>query len=219
MRGLRRSSDPERTGSQGRSTTEAGPGLARGPALIIGAILSAIGLLLFLQAGDTPTGQFPEGTSTGQDFLGIETNGWTAWFTTAAGALLLFGAAQHLLAKAMSMIVGLALAACVVIALIDGGLGGGDVLGLAATNFWTKLGWGIAAVVLLLNVFSPRINRERNEDRGDARDQEVRGHRAPAADGRAGPASDRDRDSYEPQDEAAAPERRRSGAPSSRTER
>ena len=43
-----------------------------------------------------------------------------------AGALLLFGAAQHHMAKMMSLIVGLALLACAVIAVIDGD----DVLGL-----------------------------------------------------------------------------------------
>lgn len=141
------------------TTTEKGPGLARGPALIIGAILAAFGLILFLKAGDTPTGGFPDADlGEGETFLGFETNGWTAWFTTAAGALLLFGAAQHLLAKGISLVVGLALGACALIALIDG-----DVLGLAAANIWTELGWGIAAVLLVLNVLSPRVDRDRHD--------------------------------------------------------
>ena len=142
------------------TTVEKGPGLARGPALIMGAILSAIGLVLFLKAGNTPTGSFPDGTQNGQKFLGIETNGWTAWFTTAAGALLLFGAAQHLLAKTMSLVVGLALGACSVIALWDGD----DVLGLAAANGWTKLGWGVAAAILLINTLMPRVKHKHAED-------------------------------------------------------
>ena len=70
-------------------------------------------------------------------FLGIfGANGWTGLFTAAAGGLLLFGAAQHLLAKTMSLIVGVALGAAAVIALISG-----NVLGLAAANSWTKIGW------------------------------------------------------------------------------
>ncbi|MBA2347940.1 MAG: hypothetical protein H0V81_06550 [Solirubrobacterales bacterium] len=139
------------------STTK---GLARGPALILGAILAGFGLVLFLTAGDTPTGGFPDGTVQGEKFLGFETNGWTAFFTTTAGALLLFGAAQHLLAKTMSLLVGLALGACSVIALVDGD----DVLGLAAANGPTKLGWGIAAVVLLVNAVLPRVGKDKHGD-------------------------------------------------------
>lgn len=142
--------------------TEKGPGLARGPALILGAILAAFGLLLFLKAGDTPTSGFADADVDGPTFLGFETNGWTAWLTTAAGALLLFGAAQHLLAKGISLIVGLVLGAAALIALIDG-----DVLGLAAANVWTELGWGIAAVLLLLNVFAPRVDRKSDDDDHD----------------------------------------------------
>lgn len=137
---------------------EKGPGLARGPALIMGAILSAAGLLLFLKAGNTPTGTFPDGTQNGKNLLGFEANGWTAWFTTLAGVLLLFGAAQHLLAKTMSLLVGLALGACSVIALTDGD----DVLGLAAANGPVKLAWGVAAAILLINSLLPRV---RHKDR------------------------------------------------------
>jgi hypothetical protein len=135
------------------------------PALVIGTILTAFGLILFLKTGDTPTDGFPDGDVTGPTFLGFETNGWTAWFTTAAGALLLFGAAQHLLAKAMSLIVGLALGAAAIIALVDG-----DVLGLAAANGWTELGWGIAAVLLVLNALMPRTSRTREVERSDRRE-------------------------------------------------
>ena len=71
-----------------RETTRRGPGLARGPALIIGAILSAFGLILFLKTGDTPTDGFPDASASGPTFLGFETNGWTAWFTTCARLLI-----------------------------------------------------------------------------------------------------------------------------------
>jgi hypothetical protein len=145
-----------------RPTTVKGPGLARGPAMIIGTILSVAGLALFLHAGDTPTGGFPDGDVTAERIIGFESNGWTAWITTAAGVLLLIGAAQHLLAKAMSLIVGLALAACAVIALIDG-----DVLGLAAANWAVELAWGIAAVILLLNLLMPRVTHTERVDEHD----------------------------------------------------
>jgi hypothetical protein len=145
-----------------------GAGLARGPAYVIGAILAAFGLLLLLKAGDTPNGGFPDGDVTGVKFLGFETNGWTGWFTTAAGALLLFGSAQHALAKGFSLVVGLALGAAALIALIDG-----DVLGLAAANLPTELGWGIAAVLLVLNVLSPRVGGEDDDETDDDRERTV----------------------------------------------
>jgi len=141
------------------TVAETKPGVARGPALLLGTLLTAAGLILFLEAGSTPTGSFPDGDATGTEFLGIATNGWTAWFTTAAGALLLLGAAQHLLARVTSLLVGLALAACVVISLIDGD----DVFGLAFANEWTQLGWGIPAALLLLNSLVPRARHRRRE--------------------------------------------------------
>ena len=167
-----------------------GVSLARGPALILGSILVGFGLLLFLKAGDTPTGTFPDGTQNGPTFIGFETNGWTAWFTVLAGALLLFGAAQHLLAKTMSLIVGLALGACSVIALVDGD----DVLGLAAANGWTKLGWGVASAFLLINTLLPRKGgKDKHTD--DDRDRDVA--RAPVAPPRREPVA--------PQRETAVP--------------
>lgn len=135
------------------SNDDKGVSLARGPALVLGSILLAFGLLAFLADGTSPTDGFPDGTiRDAKTFLGIGVNDWTAFFTATAGGLLLFGAAQHLLAKTMSLLVGLALGACSVIALVDGD----DVLGLAAANGWTKLGWGAAAAVLLINALLPR---------------------------------------------------------------
>jgi hypothetical protein len=91
----------------------------------------------------------------GKVFFGIfGVNGWTGLFTAAAGGLLLFGAAQHLLAKTMSLIVGVALGAAAVIAVISG-----NVLGLAAANSWTRVGWGVCAVILLFNTLVPRRTR------------------------------------------------------------
>jgi hypothetical protein len=138
---------------------EHGPSLAKGPALIAGSLLVAFGLASLLKNNDFPSfsSSFPDGTVQGTNFLGFEVNGWTAFFAITAGALLLFGAAQHHLAKLMSLLVGLALAACAVIAIIDGQ----DVLGLAAANFWTKLGFAIAGGAMLINALMPRTTRRR----------------------------------------------------------
>jgi hypothetical protein len=138
---------------------EHGPSLAKGPALLAGSLLVAFGLASLLKNNDFPSfsSSFPDGTVQGTNFLGFEVNGWTAFFSITAGALLLFGAAQHHLAKLMSLLVGLALAACAVIAIIDGQ----DVLGLAAANFWTKLGFAIAGGAMLINALMPRTTRRR----------------------------------------------------------
>ena len=138
--------------------TEKGISLARGPALILGTILSAVGLYLLYKARTFPPfSNFPNGSVTKDgDFLfGLfGANGWTAMLTAVAGSLLLFGAAQHLLAKTMSLIVGIALGAAAVIALVSG-----NVLGMAAANGWTKLGWAVCAAILLFNTLVPRRRR------------------------------------------------------------
>lgn len=151
----RRSTDTHAT-----TETVRGPSLARGPAWIVGLVLSAAGLALFFRAPGTPLSfdGFPDAPVVGDTFLGFEANAWTAWTTTAAGVLVLIGAAQHMLARAMSLIVGLGLGAAAILALIDGD---DTVLGLAATNSWTMLGWAIASAVLLLTALLPRAKRTR----------------------------------------------------------
>jgi hypothetical protein len=186
----RRNSDP--VADDREVVVEHGPSLAKGPALIVGSILVAFGLASLLKNNDFPSfsSSFPDGEVQGTNFLGFEVNGWTAFFSITAGALLLFGAAQHHLAKMMSLLVGLALAACAVIAVIDGQ----DVLGLAAANFWTKLGFAVAGGVLLVNALMPRTTRRRevgttasgtdeprfNRDERDAEAPRTVGERRPA---------------------------------------
>ncbi|MGI8714784.1 MAG: hypothetical protein ACR2NR_16705 [Solirubrobacteraceae bacterium] len=177
--------------------TEKGASLARGPALILGTILEVAGLyFLYKQHGFPKFSNFPNGNVPvpGKVFLGIfGANGWTGLFTAAAGGLLLFGAAQHLLAKTMSLIVGVALGAAAVIALVSG-----NVLGLAAANSWTKIGWGACALILLFNTVVPRRTRTVTEpvavDRGAGVDREpVASDREPVASSDREPvASDRD---------------------------
>jgi hypothetical protein len=138
--------------------TEKGISLARGPALVLGTILLAVGLYLLYKARTFPPfSNFPNGdvTKDGDFLFGLfGANGWTGMLTAVAGGLLLFGAAQHLLAKTMSLIVGIALGAAAVIALVTG-----NVLGMAAANGWTKLGWAVCAVILLFNTLVPRRRR------------------------------------------------------------
>jgi len=178
------------------TTHDRGTGLARGPAYIIGSILAAFGLLMLLSGGADPinfaTAGFPDADVTSDEFIGFEWNGWTAWITITAGVLLLFGAAQHALAKGFSLVVGLALGACALIGFIDG-----DVLGLAAANWLTELGWGIAAVLLVLNVFAPRVGGDDHDrvavdrDRDGVDDRHE--HRRPIV--------DRDRDGVDDREE------------------
>ncbi len=161
--------------------TEKGISLARGPALILGTILSAVGLYLLYKARTFPPfSNFPNGSVTKDgDFLfGLfGANGWTAMLTAVAGSLLLFGAAQHLLAKTMSLIVGVALGAAAVIALVSG-----NVLGMAAANGWTKLGWAVCAAILLFNTLVPRRRRTVVvADEAVARDTPVAYDRRPVA--------------------------------------
>lgn len=127
----------------------------------MGSLLLAFGLVAMIKHSEFPSfgSGFPDGSAKGGKFLGIEVNGWTNWVSAVAGGLLLFGAAQHLLAKLMSLIVGLVLAACAIIALVDG-----DILGLGAANIWTIIALGAAAVVLLFNTVLPRVGGKDSDD-------------------------------------------------------
>jgi hypothetical protein len=164
--------------------TEKGISLARGPALILGTLLTAVGLYLLYKARTFPPfSNFPNGdvTRDGAFLFGLfGANGWTGMLTAVAGGLLLFGAAQHLLAKTMSLIVGIALGAAAVIALVSG-----NVLGMAAANGWTKLGWAVCAAILLFNTLIPRRRREVVvADEAVAHDAPVADERRPVADER-----------------------------------
>ncbi len=171
--------------------TEKGISLARGPALILGTILLAAGLyFLYKQHFFPKFSNFPNGKAPveGKVFGIFGANGWTGMLTAIGGGLLLFGAAQHLLAKTMSLIVGVALAAAAIIALASG-----DVLGLAAANGWTEFAWGVAAAILLFNTVIPR--RRTTVATGDAGGVGRRQGSAvgPAAGGGAAGAAEQDR--------------------------
>lgn len=136
-----------------------GVSLARGPALALGAILLVAGLYFLYKLHTFPKlSQFPSGTAhvEGKAFLGIfGLNGWSGELTAVAGGLLLFGAAQHLLAKSTSLVVGVVLAVVAIVALINDH----SALGLFAANVWTIILWGGSAALLLVNTLVPRVSR------------------------------------------------------------
>jgi hypothetical protein len=134
-----------------------GVSLAKGPVAIIGIAALALGILGFVFADRSFSFDFPSGTVEGDTFFGIEGNGWTWIMFAAAGLLLLLGSPIHWGAKSMAFIVGVALGVGALIALSDGD----DVLGIIATNNWTKLIMGAAGAALVLLSMMPRVGKRR----------------------------------------------------------
>jgi hypothetical protein len=129
--------------------------LAKGPITIAGIILMAYGITGLIFGGHFFTANPISGTVNGPTWVGLEGNGWTNILWVVAGGLLLVAAPMHWGAKTMSLLVGLGLAAACVIALIDGN----DVFGVFAANGWTKLAFGVAAVVLWILAMLPRVGK------------------------------------------------------------
>ena len=146
-----------------------GVSLAKGPVAIIGALSLALGILGFIFADQSFTMHPPSGTVNGTTFIGIEGNGWTWALFAAGGLLLLLGSPIHWGAKSMAFIVGVAYGVGALIALSDGT----DILGIFATNNWTKLVLGAAGVALIVLSTMPRVGRR--ERVADDRDVERRG--------------------------------------------
>src|SRR3954453_19005253 len=119
-----------------------GVSLAKGPVAIIGIASLALGVLGFIFANQSFTFDAPSGTVQGSTFLGIEGNGWTWALFAAAGLLLLLGSPIHWGAKSMAFIVGVAMGVGALIALSAGS----DILGIFATNNWTKQVMGAGGV-------------------------------------------------------------------------
>src|ERR1700760_3861254 len=134
-----------------------GVSLAKGPVAIVGVLSLALGVLGFITASRSFTMHAPDGTVNGTTFLGIEGNGWTWALFAAAGLLLLLGSPIHWGAKSMAFIVGVAMVVGALIALSDGT----DILGIFATNNWTKLVMGVGGVALILLSMAPRVGRRR----------------------------------------------------------
>jgi hypothetical protein len=134
-----------------------GVSLAKGPVALIGIASLALGVLGFIFASRDFGFDFPSGTVQGTTFIGIEGNGWTWVAFAAAGLLLLLGSPIHWGAKSMAFIVGVVFVVGALIALSDGN----DILGIIATNNWTKLILGAAGAALILLSMMPRVGRRR----------------------------------------------------------
>src|SRR3954468_8668994 len=134
-----------------------GVSLAKGPVAILGVASLALGILGFIFANQSFTMDAPSGTVQGGTFLGIEGNGWTWVMFAAAGLLLLLGAPLHWGANGMAFIVGVVMVGGALIALSDGN----DILGIIATNNWTKLIMGVAGAALVVLSMMPRVGKRR----------------------------------------------------------
>jgi hypothetical protein len=132
-----------------------GVSLAKGPVALIGLASLALGVLGLIFASTDFTTAAPDGTVNGSTFVGIEGNGWTRVGFAAGGLLLLLGAPIHWGAKSMAFMVGIAYGVGALIALSDGS----DILGIFATNNWTKLVLGAAGVALVVLSTLPRVGR------------------------------------------------------------
>lgn len=137
-----------------------GISLAKGPVAIVAIILIAFAVIA-LASGATQFNAHPvSGNVDGKKILGLEVNGWSMVLTGGAGLLLLFGSPMHWAAKSLSLIVALVLGAAAVISNYDKH---DDVLGIFAANGRTSLGWGVAAVVLLILGLLPRVGKGRRD--------------------------------------------------------
>ena len=195
-----------------RGQKKKGVSLAKGPVALIGLALLAYGVTGFVFGGNGFTNSVPDGTVNGETWLGVEVNGWSNLLFIAAGALLLLGAPLHWGAKTLGLVVGLALGAASVIAIVDGD----DVFGIFAANGLTKLVWGVASAALLLFSMLPRVGGKKpaddDRDRRPAAPQRVERERVverePVAERRPVPrgnrAADSDRDASAERDDTGS---------------
>jgi hypothetical protein len=172
-------------------TTETPPrsgvSLAKGPVAVIGLASLALGVLGLIFASTSFSTDAPDGIVNGGTFIGIEGNGWTWVAFAAGGLLLLLGSPIHWGAKSMAFMVGVAYGVAALIALSDGT----DILGIFATNNWTKLVLGVGGIALIVLSTLPRVGRRRGaapidtgteiERRRFGRDRVVERETVPAA--------------------------------------
>lgn len=133
--------------------TKRGTSLAKGPVGLIGLVLLIYGITALILGSHSLTQHAPSGAVRGKTWLGLEVNGWSGLLFIVAGLLLLFVSPLHWGAKAMSLIVGIALGAAALVALAKGH----GVLGIFAANGRTELVWGVAAALLIGLSLLPRV--------------------------------------------------------------
>jgi hypothetical protein len=134
-----------------------GVSLAKAPVGIIGIVLVVGGLLGLVFGSTSFTANPPDGTVTGDTWLGIEGNGWTWVLFAGSGALLLVSAPLHWGAKTMALLVGIAMGAAALLVLADAS--GEDAFGIFAANDATTTVFVVAAVALVLLALMPRVGR------------------------------------------------------------
>ncbi len=154
--------DTERHGARRRSP-------AQWFCLIGGLALLLAGLLGFLADATFDTGLSrdtdqtgnADGQLQGDGFLGFEVNGWHNVVHIASGLLLLFGAWQWRLAKAVALIFGLTYGLVTIIGLIDGN----DVLGIIPVNAADNiLHLALSALGIIAGLL-PGYDKDRGRDR------------------------------------------------------
>lgn len=137
-----------------RVRTTKGVSLAKGPVGLVGLVALVYGVLGLLFGSSNFTAHPMNGTVLASGhFLGIYGNGWTFALIAAGGLALLIAAPLHWSAKFMSLLVGIVFGAAAVIGLINGH----GVFGIFAMTHRSELVLGIAAIVLIVLAFSPRV--------------------------------------------------------------
>ena len=151
--------------TQDETQSRKGVSLAKGPVGIIGLVGVIYGLSALIFASHGFTLHVPHGAVHGKKWIGLEVNGWSDLLFIAAGLLLLLSAPLHWGAKSMSLLVGLAMIAAAIVAIIRGN----GVFGVFAANHLTELVWAAAGVLLLVLALLPRVGARDGEDRADQR--------------------------------------------------
>jgi uncharacterized protein YjbJ (UPF0337 family) len=133
--------------------TKKGISLAKGPVALVGVTLLVYGITALIFGGHSFAQHAPTGEVYGKTWIGLEVNGWTGLLFVTSGLLLILGAPLHWGAKAMSLLVGVALVVVSLIALA----GRHGAVGLFAANHLTELVWIAAGAVLIVLSRLPRV--------------------------------------------------------------
>jgi Domain of unknown function (DUF4383) len=133
--------------------------IAQSFCLALGLVLIAVGILGFLFGGDG----FDTGAGvSGDEFLGLEVNGWHNVVHIASGAFLVLVAGSARTAALGSLIFGLVYAAVCVLGFVDGS----DVFDVVAINDadnWLHL--GLAVVAIIVGIMSGALGASARRER------------------------------------------------------
>ena len=153
-----------------KQRTKKGISLAKGPVALVGVTLLVYGITALIFGGHSFVQHAPTGEVYGKTWIGLEVNGWTGLLFVTSGLLLILGAPLHWGAKAMSLLVGIALVGVSLIALA----GRHGAVGLFAANHLTELVWIAAGAVLIVLSRLPRVGGRARRTRHDLDPQQHR---------------------------------------------